>query len=540
MKYIISASLFATLITVAFLQIQLYIVLPLAAGFSLFWLLSRLLGMHREFNLLKEETQYFADSFQKIRNPITLIHTPLKAICNDSCPESIKNELLLVIRNIDTLNKHLDRLMNFKLLFIRSANMDIEEHELGGFIKSKIETLKVHASDKLLNIKIETTFSFGSVWIDPNKISPVIEILIKNVIDNALPEKEIVLLVVLSHEYWEIKISGYGNAIMPKSVLCKKLIKLCKGEIIINNSFQEVSLRFPVRHPENEQPARTIAHIEMNQEEEKVDTIFHKASLKRNSTKPMVVIVDSNEDFKAYLERCLSNDFTIKSFNNGTEALRGIKKEYPDLVICDTMLHGMRGNELSSRLKTSRETSIIPIILYGSLIDTEQRSTREASLADTFLQLPFNIQDLKTEMSVLIKNSRLLRKAFLQKVFGELFLASDVNEALDKNNQLFIRQVKEFVLRNVDNENLTIDDIASDLCMSRTAFFNKWKALTGEAPKFFIYRIRMEKARELLESGKCSVSVVPEMIGLKNLKNFRHKYKEYFGITPSESIIKKQ
>ena len=73
----------------------------------------------------------------------------------------------------------------------------------------------------------------------------------------------------------------------------------------------------------------------------------------------------------------------------------------------------------------------------------------------------------------------------------------------------------------------------------RTAFFNKWKALTGEAPKYFIYRIRMEKARELLESGKYSVQVIPEMIGLKNLKNFRHKYKEYFGITPSKSITKK-
>lgn len=536
MKYIISASLFATLMVVYFLQIQLYIVLPLAAvGISLCWILSRLIGVKQELTVLKEETQYFADSFQNIRNPITMMHTSMKAICNDSCPDSIKNELLVAIRNMDSMNNHLTRLMNF----IRSANMDIEEHELGGFMKNKIELLKVHAAHKLLKIKTETTFSFGSVWIDPNKISTVIEIFIKNAIDNALPEKEIVLCIALSHEYWEIKISGYGNGAMPKSVLCKKLIKLCKGEIIVNNSSQAVSLRFPVKYSGIEQSAQTRTHIEKNQKEEKVDTIFYKTSVKRNSTKPMVVIVDSNEDFKAYLERCLSNDFTVRSYDNGAEALAGIKEEYPDLVICDTMLHGMRGNELSSRLKTSRETSIIPIILYGSFIDTEQRSTREASLADTFLQLPFHIEDLKTEMSVLIKNSRFLRKAFLQKVFGELFLESDANEVLNKNNQLFIRQVKEFVLRNVDNENLTIDDIASDLCMSRTAFFNKWKALTGEAPKFFIYRIRMEKARELLESGKCSVSVVPEMIGLKNLKNFRHKYKEYFGITPSESLQKK-
>lgn len=540
MKYIISTSLFATLIAVAYFPIQTYTVLPLTvAGISLGWLLSRFIGMYQELNLLKEENQYFADSFQNIRSPISMIHTPLKNICNDSCPDNIKSELLLTMRHLDSLNTHLGRLMNLKLLFIHSANLDIEEHELGGFLESKIDTLRVHASGKLLKIKIERTFSYGSVWIDPNKITPLIEIFIMEAIDNSLPEKEIILSIALNHEHWEIKIAGYGKGRILKSALSKKLLKMCNGEIIINNPERTVSLRFPVEHSGKKQAAHTITQIDRNREEEKIDTIFYKASLKRNSSKPMVVIVDSNDEFNAYLERCLSGDFTVRSFNNGAEALTGIKEEYPDLVICDTMLHGMRGNELSSRLKTSRETSIIPIILYGSHIDTDQRSTREASLADTFLQLPFNMEDLKTEMSVLIKNSRSLRKAFLQKVFGELFLESDANDTLNENNHLFINQVKEFVLRNVDNENLTIDDIAANLCMSRTAFFNKWKSLTGEAPKFFIYRIRMEKARELLESGKCSVNVVPEMIGLKNLKNFRHKYKEYFGITPSESILKK-
>jgi len=118
-------------------------------------------------------------------------------------------------------------------------------------------------------------------------------------------------------------------------------------------------------------------------------------------------------------------------------------------------------------------------------------------------------------------------------------LEKEEEKVLDDSNYTFINQVKEFILKNIDKENLTIDEIASELYMSRTAFFNKWKALTGEAPKYFIYRIRMEKARELLESGKYSVQVIPEMIGLKNLKNFRHKYKEYFGITPSKSITKK-
>ena len=47
------------------------------------------------------------DSFQSIRNPITLVHTPLRAACDDSCPEDIKKMLSLVIRNIDCLDEHL-------------------------------------------------------------------------------------------------------------------------------------------------------------------------------------------------------------------------------------------------------------------------------------------------------------------------------------------------------------------------------------------------------------------------------------------------
>ena len=285
----------------------------------------------------------------------------------------------------------------------------------------------------------------------------------------------------------------------------------------------------------------TPIQIIANQEETKIDSLFCKKSHKRKSVKPTVLLADSNIDFRSYLETRLSDHFIVKSFGNGLEALTYIKEEYPDIVVCDTMLHGMYGNELSSRLKTSCETSIIPIILYGSYLNGRQRNTRETSLADVFINTPFHIEDLKIEMNVLIKNSRFLRKSFLQKVFGEQFLKIEEEEdTLSEKNYIFINLVKDFILKNIDQENLTIDEVASELCMSRTTFFNKWKSLTGEAPKYFIYRIRMEKARELLESGRYSVNVVPEMIGLRNLKNFRHKYKEYFGITPSESIMKKQ
>lgn len=563
MKYSIKTSpLVSIIIAIIILYQSDFILLLIGVAALIYQFMYHFITMQQERNLLKEGNQYFMESFENIRTPITLVHTPLKIVCNNNCPPNIREELSLVIRNIDCLNERLTKLMDLKQLFIYSERMDTAEYELGKFIKNKMNPLKTHAASHLITLEIKTDFNYVSVWFDQSKISPVIDKFIKNAIDHTEQKKTITLLISSNTENWQIQIADFENKkIMQcykcknhqilkrkeeleynfvKNIFCKKLIKLCCGKILINHSNRTMTLKFPLKNsPENISGQSTV-QIAENPIEEKLDTLFSENSPKRNSVKPTVILADSNEEFRSYLEERLSENFIVKSFENGQEALTDIKADYPDLVICDIMLHGMHGSELSSRLKTSCETSLIPIIIYGSHIDMDQRKKRETSLADIFLHIPFHIEDLKIEMNVLIKNSRFLRKSFLYNIFGKRFTEVEENENVDKDNYRFIEQVKGFIVKNIDKENLTIDEIASELCMSRTAFFNKWKALTGEAPKYFIYRIRLEKARELLESGKYSVNVVPEMIGLKNLKNFRHKYKEYFGITPSESITKKK
>lgn len=564
MKYsIITSPLVPAIITIPLIYQLNLISLFIAGGISIYWILSFII-IQKEKKFLKEGIRYFIDSFGNIRTPITLIHTPLKTVYNDHCPENTKRELLLAIQNIDCLNEHLTGLMNLKQLFAHSGNMDIAEYELGKFIRNKVESLREHATNNQIKLEVKTEFKYASVWFDQSKISPIVDKFVKNVIDHAGQKQKITLIVSINPQNWQIKITDFNSGRLTqyykckkrqllkrreeleygfaKSIFYKKLLRLCNGKILINHSQHSILLIFPSKYTHKNMLEYTPIQFTMSQEEKKTDSLFCKETHKRKSAKPTVLLADSNADFRSYLETRLSEHFTVKSFGNGPEALTYIREEYPDIVICDMMLHGMYGNELSSRLKTSGETSIIPIILYGSYLDGKHRNTREASLADVFLHTPFHVEDLKIEMNVLIKNSRFLRKSFLQKIFGEQFLKvkEKENKVLNENNYVFINRVKDYILKNIDQENLTINEVASELYMSRTAFFNKWKSLTGEAPKYFIYRIRMEKAREFLESGKYSVNVIPEMIGLKNLKNFRQKYKEYFGITPSESITKKQ
>ena len=536
-------------------------VLPIVASgiCILCWLLFHLLCISEERDLLKEGNQYFIDTFQNIRNPISLIKTPLGAVYEGDCPEDIKKELAVALHHIGGLEQHLIALMELKRLFGNSGSLVVAEHEIGAFMRKKVSFLQSHVAGLQMKLDLVPDFDYASAWFDPGKISPVIDRFVLSAIECSLPETHLSMQVSLKGDYWAIRIKDTGNKRFLKccrwyssrlpilrplhgkqygmgGVFFDKLMNICDGKILTLE--KEALLRFPIRCSCAVSGGGTSLNIPDTFQVNESEIAFHGFSKKKNMDRPLVIFADNDKGFRDYLEKRLSECFVVRSFDDGQEALEVICEEYPDLVICDIMLKGMSGEELSSKLKTSRDTSFIPVILMGAHIDVKRREKRCSSQADLFVCKPFNLEDLKVEISILINNSRFLRKTFLQKVFGEDFLTKPMERAQQDANLVFLNEVKLYIMENMDKEDLTVDDIASRMCMSRTTFYNKWKLLTGEAPKYLISRIRMEKARELLESGKFSVTMVAEMVGMRNLKNFRGRYKEYFGKTPKEFMKK--
>lgn len=558
---IIVVSLFIFLLSIGVYHKVPWSVLPIVASgiCILCWLLFHLLCISEERDLLKEGNQYFIDTFQNIRNPISLIKTPLGAVYEGDCPEDIKKELAVALHHIGGLEQHLIALMELKRLFGNSGSLVVAEHEIGAFMRKKVSFLQSHVAGLQMKLDLVPDFDYASAWFDPGKISLVIDRFVLSAIECSLPETHLSMQVSLKGDYWAIRIKDTGNKRFLKccrwyssrlpilrplhgkqygmgGVFFDKLMNMCDGKILTLE--KEALLRFPIRCSCAVSGGYTSLNIPDTFQVNESEIAFHGFSKKKNMDRPLVILADNDKGFKDYLEKRLSECFVVRSFDDGQEALEVICEEYPDLVICDIMLKGMSGEELSSKLKTSRDTSFIPVILMGAHIDVKRREKRCSSQADLFVCKPFNLEDLKVEISILINNSRFLRKTFLQKVFGEDFLTKPMERAQQDANLAFLNEVKLYIMENMDKEDLTVDDIASRMCMSRTTFYNKWKLLTGEAPKYLISRIRMEKARELLESGKFSVTMVAEMVGMRNLKNFRGRYKEYFGKTPKEFMKK--
>ena len=188
-------------------------VLPIVASgiCILCWLLFHLLCISEERDLLKEGNQYFIDTFQNIRNPISLIKTPLGAVYEGDCPEDIKKELAVALHHIGGLEQHLIALMELKRLFGNSGSLVVAEHEIGAFMRKKVSFLQSHVAGLQMKLDLVPDFDYASAWFDPGKISPVIDRFVLSAIECSLPGTHLSMQVSLKGDYWAIRIKDTGN-----------------------------------------------------------------------------------------------------------------------------------------------------------------------------------------------------------------------------------------------------------------------------------------------------------------------------------------
>src|SRR5882672_2668951 len=79
--------------------------------------------------------------------------------------------------------------------------------------------------------------------------------------------------------------------------------------------------------------------------------------------KPVILLVDDNEEILEFLEHELNEKYTVIKALNGREALDILVEEVVQLIICDVMMPVMNGFELCKIIKTNFDYSHIPVIL---------------------------------------------------------------------------------------------------------------------------------------------------------------------------------
>ena len=98
--------------------------------------------------------------------------------------------------------------------------------------------------------------------------------------------------------------------------------------------------------------------------------------------------------------------------------------------------------------------------------------------------------------------------------------------------------MKFFIIENISKSDLTAEEIAANLLMSRVHLYRKIKALTGNSVTHYMRQVRLAEALPLLKAGKFNISEVAYKTGFSSPSHFARTFKKEMGQTPSEYLSK--
>lgn len=81
---------------------------------------------------------------------------------------------------------------------------------------------------------------------------------------------------------------------------------------------------------------------------------------------------------------------------------------------------------------------------------------------------------------------------------------------------------------------LSIQDLAAIACLSPYHFAHMFKASTGQPPHQYVLQRRLEHAKSLMAQNQSSLTDIASACGFANSSHFSRRFKQYFGITPSQ------
>ncbi|MBQ4222664.1 MAG: substrate-binding domain-containing protein [Prevotella sp.] len=267
---------------------------------------------------------------------------------------------------------------------------------------------------------------------------------------------------------------------------------------------------------------------------------------------PTILVVDDNDDIRYYLRTILEGKYRFLEAADGQQGLDVAKEQVPDLVVSDVMMPVMNGLQFCQKLKGDMVTSHIPVILLTARALSKHQIEGYVSGADAYITKPFQPDLLLARIDNLLTNRRQLKNLWEGGTASQPTTVKDNAQplsseppAMTDNEQTseepFVARFKKIVEQRMGESNLSVEDIASDMSLSRVQLYRKVKALTGSTPVDLLKKARLASARDiLLTDDTLSVSEVAYRVGFSLPSYFTKCFKEEYGMVPGDVRKKRQ
>jgi len=509
----------------------------------------------REVDALK--TNFFTNISHEFRTPLTLISSPIQETLaeSDLTPQK-RSHFEMASRNTTRLLSLVDQLLELSKIDSGNTKLQLEFGTATLYMAAWISSFKYLAKAKQIDLNIEIKNKAQSVWFDKDILEKIVTNLVGNAIKYTQKSGQIQVTASIKKEQLLFKISNTGAGLTKTQLtdiferfyqsddqndgtgiglsLVKELTNLHQGRItasseagnwtsfdvalcIEKNKFKNATIMEPTRFqtPELKIP-KTAPQLNGSLNNQKKE-------------KPILLIVEDNEDVRLLISDLFHKDYQIVTAENGAIGVQIALEQIPDLIISDVMMPIKDGITLTKELKVDERTSHIPIILLTAKAGDANKLTGLEVGADDYISKPFNQKLLKSKATNLIALRKQLRSRYSREV---ILKPKDI--AISSVDEQFLEKMQLVLDDKLVDSSFSAASFSKALHMSRMQLHRKLKALTGLTTTEFIRSQRLKLAQQILKNSDINVSEVGYSVGFNDHAYFTKCFKEAYQHTPSE------
>lgn len=511
----------------------------------------------RQKELNDAKTRLYTNITHEFRTPLTVILGMADSVKNNG-HNNIHRKMDTIIKNGKNLLQLVDQMLDLSKLESGRMSVNKINANIIPFLKYVFQLQEFHAGEKNISMIFSSESQSYEIEFDPEKTAAIVSNLLSNAIKFTPDGGQISMKVYRQAENICIEIKDNGIGIPQEKLetifdrfyqvdskntrkeggagiglaLIRELVNLLNGSIEVASN-PGLGTIFTVKLPYISVTGESVTVTKAKNETEILESNFESndfSAIHPNGHQRLLIVED-NPDVVGYLKACYQNHFSIRVAKNGTEGYKLAFEEIPDIIISDIMMPEMDGFELCKKLKEDFRTSHIPIILLTAKADIPSRIEGLETGADAYIVKPFNQQELLVRMQKLLE----LRKKLFHRYSNGNGLEYSRDPLIQKEDKFFSK-LKETILQNLHDENYNIQALCKDMAMSKSQLYRKFKALTNKSVAKYIRTLRMQKARELLQTTSMNVSEIGYEVGMKSLSTFSQVFKEEFGKSPREFV----
>jgi signal transduction histidine kinase len=393
----------------------------------------------------RAKTEFFANISHEFRTPLTLILGPLENLLTESTgalPEEHRKTLELVHRNTQRLLRLVNTLLDFSRIEARQVQPNWQATDLAAFTAELASNFSSCCAEGGVKLVIDCPPLPQTVSIDRvmwekivlNLISNAFKFTFEGSIEVRLQARnnEVILTVhdtgtgIPKHELPHLftrfhRVEGARGRSFEGSgiglALVHELVQLHGGSIEVDSEegrYSTFTVRMPfgaeyfnIEAPEQQRisvHANTIVNEALRWLPEHIDTDASLVTV----TRGRVMVVDDNQDMRAYITRLLeAAGYWVEAVENGEAALASCRVNPPDLMLSDVMMPNLDGFGLLNRLRNDKATETLPVILLSARAGEDARVEGLNAGADDYLVKPFGAKELIARVDGAIRLAQL-------------------------------------------------------------------------------------------------------------------------------------